>query len=211
MGQIIETNYIGGNKVYHDTDDPDHLYGQIAAGIGWRGKRAGFVCIVGEDWKVDEALGLYHYHILKEFKDFDSLTLCRKALEFRDISMVKTFLADLYNNVEYESVYEVNEKLPYTAHLHLTCDIHAKEPDAFEFYLSNIERNLNPHKLLHFGESKVPEYLQEINNENRSSLSVKDYPAIVALGSVLGHMKTHKAFKDNEEPEVEYNPLTWGL
>ncbi|HDZ26948.1 hypothetical protein LCGC14_1387860 [marine sediment metagenome] len=78
---------------------------------------------------------------------------------------------------------------------------------------------MNPHKLLHFGESKVREYLNEINNENRDSLSVGDYPAITALGYALGYLKTHTPDVtrgidydvDERRNAEEWNPLTWGM
>ena len=218
MGQIVEENYTNGLKIYYDTDDPKHFYGRIVGGIGWRGKRPGFICVVGEDLEKDKTLDEYHLWILREYENFDTKKLLEKCLEFRDFSCVKGWYGDADNELEMDYLEKVNFPIPCEYHLRIDWAPHSDDPKAFEFCLDIIERGLNPHKLLHFGKSKVREYLNEINQENRGSFNVGDYPAITALGSALEYLKTHAPdvtrgidYDIDEQRNRDYNPLTHGL
>lgn len=189
---IVEENYSIGLKCFYDTDDPKHFYGRICGGIGWRWKQPGFIVAVGENLEKDKNLDVYHRFILKEYETFDTLKLLNMALDYRDNSKVKPWLGDPDNEVEMMSLKKVNEKLPFEFHLSIQWAPHSDDPKAFEFYLDMLERGVNPYKVLHFGKSRIADILKtEINPDNRSSLSVGDYPAITALGSVLGYMDSH--------------------
>jgi hypothetical protein len=138
-----------------------------------------------------------------------------KALEFRDYEGATPWVGDTENNVELSFLEKVNERIPYDMHLYVDWAPNSDDPKAFDFCLNSIERSLNPHKLLHFGESKIPEYLQEISPENKSSLGVLDYPAITALGNVIAYMREYKLdpyentnHNADEEQNRRYNPLT---
>ena len=188
---IVEENHSIGLKCYYDTDDPKHFYGRIFGGIGWRGKQPGFIVAVGENLEKDKNLDVYHRFILKEYENFDTLKLLNMALDFRDNSRVKPWVGDPDNEVEMMALEKVNEKLPHEFYLSIDWAPHSDDPKAFEFYLGMIERGVNPYKVLHFGKSKITKDLQEINLGNRNSLSVGDYPAVTALGSVLAYMDSH--------------------
>ena len=215
MGFIEKKTYTNGVSFFYDTDDPKHCYGRIVGGIGWRGKRPGFVVVVGEDHEPDQNLNAFHWWVLEEYESEDTLILLEKAVEFRDYQCATTWVGDTDNNVEMSFLDKVNEQIPYDMQLYVERAPNSDDPKAFEFCLTSIERALNPHKLLHFGESKIPEYLQEISPENRSSFDVLDYPAITALGNALAYMREYKLdpyentnYNDDEERNQNYNYLT---
>ena len=218
MGEIVEKTYTNGLKYFYDTDDPKHCYGRIVGGIGWRGKRPGFCVVVGENLEKDKTLDAYHWWILKEYESEDTKRLLEKCLEYRDFSSVKGWYGDADNEIEMGFLEKINLPIPFEYHLRIDWSPTLDNSRPFEYCLSMIERALNPHKYLHFGPSKIKEYLGEINKENRNSFKLDDFPAITALGCALGYLSSHKpdveqgiSSADDDDGKGDYDPLTWGL
>lgn len=215
MGCIEKKAYRDGPTFFYDPEDEQHCYGRIIGGVGWRGKRPGFIVVVGEDVEPDKNLNAFHWWVLKEYESDDTLKLLKKALEFRDFESAKLWVGDTKNSLEMSFLEKVNEPIPYDMQFWVEWAPNSDDPKAFDFCLTSIERALNPHKLLHFGESKIPEYLQEISSENQSSFGVLDYPAITALGNAIGYMREYKLdpyentnYTDDEERNQNFNYLT---
>ncbi|MBN2325380.1 MAG: hypothetical protein JXQ30_16750 [Spirochaetes bacterium] len=191
-----------------------HHYGRVVGGIGWKGKRPGFIVAVGEDLEPDRTLNAFHRWILGEYEGEDTLKLLEKVLEYRTSAKVKPWLADTDNKIEMGFLEQVNMNISYRDKLYIERAPNCDDPKAFQFCLSTVEASLNPQKVLHFKESKIHEYMGEINTDNRDSLNVTDYPAIVALGNALAYMREHTVnpyenldSDDDEERNARYDYL----
>lgn len=179
------------NNVTFLVDEAGHEFGRICGGVGWKGKRPGFIVAVAEDLEPDATLNTFHRHIIGEYETDDSLKLLNKILEFRTCARINPWLADTDDAISMEFLARVNQDINYRDILRIERAPNCDDTRSFEFCLNTIESLLNPDKLLHFKESRVVEYLAEINQENRDTLTVKDYPAIVALGSALAYLREH--------------------
>jgi len=219
---IVSENWTGGTKIYHDTDEPKHYYNAVIGGIGWRGKRPGFIVVIGRDMNKDTSLDTYHYKVLKEYEYEDTKTLLEKAMAYRNNEGVKILVGDTNVQIEMDILDRINRDLHYEDYLRIIHAPYADEPEVFEYCLRAIERKLDPDKLLHFGESKIRGYLEEITTENRSELKTGDYPGIAALGFALMYGDDHKGDSyqdygsgsgddDEQQNREDYDPLTWGL
>ncbi len=176
---------------YDDEGDKDHWYRRIAGGIGWEGKRPGFVVIVGEDLNTDGA-GRHHCHILKGAEGKNTEELLAKCFFLNEYFKVKPWVGDTENKVEMDFVDKVNKGYPEEKKLRIFKAPFSDDTKSFIYCLKTIQNHLDPHKILHFGEeSKIQKDMQEITPENREALSTGDYPAIAALGYVLGHLSSY--------------------
>ncbi len=214
MGLIIEKDF-SGVPFFCDSDDLDHWYRRIVGGVGWGGKRPGFIVVVGEDFEQDKSLGARHLWVLKEFEAESTKKLLEKCMEFKCNNGAQNWYGDISNLIEMNSVEKANKELSYRNHLYIKKAPFSDDPEAFTFCVRIIEKCLSPHKFLHFEESKIPAYLQEISQENRDSLKVGDYPAIAALGYAIGYLNTYEppSMEDygTGDDEAPWNPLTHGM
>lgn len=218
MGQIVQENWASGTKIYHDTDEPKRYYNKVVGGIGWRGKkRPGFIIVVGQNMDKDSSLDAYHYKILKEYEHQDTRTLLEKAMAYKNNENISTWVGDMNVDVEVDVLDKINRDLHYEDYLRISHAPYADEIEVFEYCLRAIERKLDPHKLLHFGESKTRGYLEEVTTENRSALKTGDYPAITSLGFALMYGDDHMgdSYQDygdgggNDDKAYDYDPLRW--
>jgi len=218
MGFIKKVTYTNGVSFFYDTDNPKHNYGRIVGGVGWRGKRPGFIVAVGEDLEPDKNLNDSHLWVLREYESEDTLKMLNKALELRDFESVTPWIGDTENQVEMSFLKKVNERIPPEMYFRIDLAPNADDPKAFDFCLNVIKRALDPHKLLHLGESKIKEYMGSINDDNVNSFGVLDFPAITALGNVIAYIREHRLdpyrnldYNVDEETNQRYNYLSGEL
>lgn len=209
---VIDKVTMTNGLTFYTDEEGRNQYGRIVGGIGWKGKRPGFLVVAAEDLEPDNNINTFHHHVIDEYESDDTLQLLEKALEYTRYIYVKPWLADTDNAVEMAFLERINRDIPYRDRLSLNDAPNADDPKAFEFCLNAIESQLHPHKVLHFGKSKIREYLQEITPENRGSLSVEDFPTISALGNALAYMQEHTAdpyssvddYRDDEADGYDY-------
>ncbi len=217
MKNIEEVKMSGGVTFY--TDDAGHKYGRIVGGIGWKGKRPGFIVSVAEDLEPDKNVnGAFHYWVIEEYEQGDTIQLLNKAIEFRQYLYCNPWLADTENKLEISFLDQVNSEIShYEDKFYIQKAPNADDPKSIQFCLKAIELCLKP-KILHIGESKIQGYLNEITDENRDSLSSGDCPVIISLGNAIAYMREHPVdpyrysdYSPDEDGNKRYNYLTGDL
>lgn len=131
-----------------------------------------------------------------ETEDFNIENLSRRANEFKEIYHVEAFYGD--------STIEPMMRLLRHSGLSLIEAPYADNERSFRFYVSTIQRCLEPEKYLHFGDnSKLPGYLLEVNPEDTPSPDAQGFPALAAIGYAVSYLMLHPPLPPLDKPKQQ--------
>ncbi len=174
------------------------IYRRIYCGFAWPfSARAGFICVLAEDFKPDYSLqfGPRHLRILSEFESPNLEALhrcCRQIKEEFDLKQIigidDTPLYEIWNQSK-----KPDEK------------IRLSSPYDFEkINLDLISQLVRRHtergyKTLHFGnQSRLPSYLSTLTPEEIQQEDITIYPAIAAFGYCISEMELRQPVKSSD-------------
>jgi hypothetical protein len=171
------------NEFFKDFDR-NCLYHRIVGGLAFPSHKPGNLVTIAEDLHEDPAYKKRHLHLLAEYEHFDLTKLLRKATEFVGSIDFLNFYGQLTkDNQRFLTLFNSESRKNHHPGIYLSSAPYTDD-DSISFHVNLLRSILTPNsKLLHLGESsKIPSYLQEIQNEDVTSATNSNYPAVAALG-----------------------------
>ena len=166
--------------------EEDVKYGRIYGGVGWPGKRPGFVVMVGELAELAPGLGRYPLLILNEYEADSMIDLVKKCTGFDSYYKPETWLGDSEKTAGREFIFEVNKEFrsPHRRDFRLTHSLLLNMPDFFTYLYNALRRLLDKEKkILTLGaKSRLRADLSMIQPEDIESIKLGQFPSIEALG-----------------------------
>jgi len=176
---------VGESKEYYYQVDPYFEYRRIIGGIAWPAESAGFIVVIGEDYRKDPTLKLRHYRLLDEYEGNDIPALIKKLYDFQSIYKVQNLYGDSNNEMMMKFIFKFNQSLGqrkkgvFVSEAPFIDDNHN-----FKYYAPQIKKMINrATKSLHFGaHSQLPGKLSSLTAIDVDKAKISDYPPIAALG-----------------------------
>lgn len=182
---------------FEDTETGD-LYRRIYCGFAWPfSARAGFICVLAENYKPDFSLQLNprHIRILNEFESINLEELHRCCLAFKDEYDLKQILG-----IDDTPLYEIWNQSKDPAE-----KIYLSAPSCLEKIDLNLISQLvrrhteRGYKTLHFGnQSRLPSYLSALTPKEIQEKDIQIYPAIAAFGYCIAEMELRPPVKSHD-------------
>ena len=192
----LRTVNLGYSFTYHQLIN---LFKTIWGGVALPSKRPGFSVVVGvaNERNVDD----FDVILLDEFESFDMRELIRKCgvldfkyhikvNDYRRTDLVGRWVGDIKNDAAARFIQEMNDEKRKMAGakryfgLSQTTMLEMERP--YQYILPQIKELLNPERRrLFLKDSKVLNYLSQIEETEIASLESGEFPAIEALYSVL--------------------------
>ena len=210
---IIKKTDLVGNESLLDKDK-NCMYLRIAGGLAFPSHKKGHLVIIAEDLHADPAFKKRHLHLLAEYEHFDLITLFRKATEYVGSIAIKNFYGELTtDNQRFLTMFNTDSRKNHHPGIHLASAPYT-DNQSIGFHVNLLHSLLQPNqKLLHLGDnSKIPLYLQEIQNENVTNAKNTEYPAVAALGYAASALtiwhspkkRTNKLKKRRHDPHSRF-------
>ena len=200
----------------------------IYGGVAWPGKRPGFAVVVGMDHKfLSDSRDVF---LLEEFESCDVRRLVRQcgALDLKyHISLHRSYsldapdrwIGDYKHDAASRFIQERNEELQ---RVHGQNDQGRRfnldstpmldmEKGLYSYILPRIKELMHPERRrLFLKDSRVLNYLSEVEESDLAELELGDYPAIEALAfaviEMLDHDRRSRAYAANAYEEEDENP-----
>ena len=182
---------------FEDAETGD-LYRRIYCGFAWPfSARAGFICVLAEDYKQDYSLqfGPRHLRILDEFESSNLEELHRRCRQIKEGFDLKQILG-----VDDTPLYEIWNQSKDPAE-----KIYLSAPSCLEKIDLNLISQLvrrhteRGYKTLHFGDqSRLPSYLSTLTPKEIQDQDIQTYPAIAAFGYCISEMELRQPVKSSD-------------
>ena len=223
----LRTTNLGYSFTYHQLIN---LFKTIWGAVGLPSKRPGFSVVVGI--ANQRNLGDYDVILLDEFESFDMRELIRRcgvldfkyritANDYRGGYLAGSWVGDFKNDAAARFIQEMNDEQNDMGRAKRyfgfspTTMLEMERP--YQYVLPQIKEMLNPERRrLLLKDSKVLNYLSQIEEADSASLEPGEFPAIEALAfAVLEMIESVRTYEKTARlpvrPTYKYNPLTWGL
>lgn len=193
----------------------------VWGGVAWPGKRPGFVVVLLMDNK--QHLGGHDIFLIDEFESFDTRELVRQigamdvkygilGYEQYDPESMDSWIGDNTNDAADSFIAEMNDQIDRKhEQMILSYTMLLEMKNVYSYILPFIKDLLNTEKrLLFLKDSKVIDYLSEIEEIDMAELKIGDYPAIEALGFTAIEMQNQVASNKSmpeKKDSYNYDPL----
>jgi len=168
-----------------------HYCKTVYGGVAWPGKRQGFAVVLAMSH--DRHFESYDTYLIEEFESWDTRELVRRCAELGYRYSTKLWIGDTSNDAADHFMHELNEelRLPQKSNMHrpsfsITPAMMFRMENIYAYILPQIKRLLNEDsRQLFLRDSKIVNYLREIEPGTIAELDKGEYPAIEALAGVV--------------------------
>ncbi len=164
--------------------------GRIVGGLAWPGEKPGFAVVIGEDHypRVGSGLfnGLYHYHLLDEFEEWDLGKLLTRCTDFTGYFKIKDFYARTSYKPSMDWIYSWNRNEKEEFYPSYVSG--SKENGQITWQINNLLHCANKQTLHLSRGPKTEGYLREIQQIDISTATDMQFPSVAALGYAVSSL-----------------------
>jgi len=166
----------------------------VYGGIAWPGKRPGFAAVLAMSH--DRHFESYDIYLLDEFESFDTRELVRRCGIFNHKYNPDVWIGDRRNDAGDRFIHEMNDEfeLPQRMSVQerqffLTSTPVLEMEQLYQYILPSIKKLLDPERRqLFLRDSRVLNYLREVELNDITELELGHYPAIEAIAFAVLEM-----------------------
>ena len=160
----------------------------IYGGVSWPNKRPGFAVVVGMLY--EKHFNDHDIYLLAEYESFNTRELVRQCGAMDARYKPATWVGDNKNSAADRFIRELDDELHASANpsavrrsLYVCPTMMLEMNQLYAYLLPNLKEQLEPdRKMLFLKDSKVIDYLADIEDGQIAELQLGDFPAIEALG-----------------------------
>jgi len=196
----------------------------VWGGVSWPGKRPGFAVVVGMG--CEPHFDSHDIYLLDEYESFDMRKLVRQCgvldekycislyTVYRPHKLTNQWIGNYKNEAASRFIDEMNQEYGveldepmFQRHFGLSSTPILEMERPYQFMLPNIKELLSPERRqLFLKDSKIVNYLSEIEENEVSELELGEYPAIESLSFTVIELRNYIRVQEQSAHLPEHDP-----